>query len=123
MINPKFEDRLKDNIIGPQLESKLSTTSGIVAGVDPGRNTVDVWIAGQGNSHLMSEMLFKVPFPVITGIQASLPRIGMMCWVDFKGNDFSSPVVTHFYNPVFQETQERKQNQAINTTPRFMFKM
>lgn len=123
MINPKFEETLKDNIIAPQLEAKLTSTYGLVVGVDSGRNTVDVWIAGQGNSHLVSEMLFKVPFPVSMGIQAALPKVGMMCWVDFKGNDYASPVVTHFYNPVFKETQERKQNQAINTTPRFLFRM
>lgn len=123
MRHPKFEQRIKDNIVDKELNNRLTTTYGMVSRVDVVNNTVDLWISGQGNSDLLSEMLFNVPYPVTPGIQGAAPQVGLLAWVDFKGNDYSTPVVTHFYNPNFRDTQERRQNRAVNDIPRFMFNM
>lgn len=122
MQYPKFEQRVKENIIDKGNRQIIRSTWGMVSAVNQMNNTVDIWLAAPDSGEF-SEVLFNVPYPVSPGIQVAAPPIGYACWVDFKGNDYSNPIVTHFFNPSFFDTQYEKQTTAINNVPRFMLGM
>lgn len=122
MRHPKFEERIKDEIIHKETKQSVRSTYGIVSNVNIRKNTVDVWLAAP-DSDEFSEVLFNVPYPIMPGIQMAAPPVGTPCWVDFKGNDYSTPIVTHFFNHVFLETQSERHNTAVNEVPRYMYGM
>lgn len=104
------------------MSSQAQPTHGIVMYHNYIHNTVDILIAPQ-SSNKQGEMLFNVPYPTTNGVQMVAPEVGTPCWVQFKGGDYSTPMVTNFFNHVYEETRKEQQYKASNDIPKFMINM
>lgn len=119
MRNAKFEKEIAQNIVDASGYQTILPTYGIVMNYNSIHNTADIIISDQGSDNF-GEVFRNVPCPMIPGVQSTAPQKGTPCFVIFKDNRGSYPVVTHFFNHVYGQFSYGPQYQAINPLPRFM---
>lgn len=122
MANPKFENKIKQNIINPNNNQSSRSGYGIVIAYNSASNTASIQM-GKPHGPGMGQVYKDVPCPTTIGVQAVAPEMGRPCFVDFKGGGNSSdyyPVITTFFNHVYNKIDYTKQTQAINNTPRYI---
>jgi len=95
---------------------------GIVLHYDPEENAATVLLSRPGSDQ-PGEIFSSVPCPVTNGVQVVSPEIGRPCWVEFKGNTQTNPMITHFFNHSYHTNDYARQYYADNDTPRFMMEM
>lgn len=119
---PKFEQKLRSKVVDRALQQAAKPGYALVLSFDAVKNTCDIVTAMPGSDEL-GEVLTNIPAPHQSGVQASAPRPGMMCWIAYRDGTTSDPFITHFFDPRYQETQYQKQYEARNDIPRFMTQM
>jgi hypothetical protein len=117
---PKFEQRLTEKIVNPTVGQASQPSYGIVLAYDMQNNTAQILLANRGSEE-PGEIFNDVPCPVYAGVQSVAPEPGRPCLVIFKDNTHTYPMVTHYFNHVYNAIDYNRQNAAVNTTPRFMF--
>lgn len=116
--NPKFENHIKSRISQADSE-RVKSRYGIVTGYDRTSNTATVLMTAS-DSDLPSEVLKNVPCPVLLGVQTVAPEPGRPCWVVFKGNSETFPVISHFFNHSYEKFDYKRQNNASTGIPSFV---
>ena len=122
MPNPKFESKVKQNIVNPHSDQRSRSGYAIVMSYDSVNNTANIQMS-RPESPGMGQVYKDVPCPTTIGVQAVAPEMGRPCFVDFKGNGNSSdyyPVITTFFNHVYSQIDYTKQTSAVNNTPRYI---
>ena len=125
MANPKFENKIKQNIVAPNTQQRNMSGYAIVLTYNGNTNTASIQMGKPGSPGL-GKIYKDVPCPTNIGLQGVAPELGRPCFVDFKGNGNSSdyyPVITTFFNHVYNEIDFEKQNTAVNNIPRYILGM
>lgn len=117
---PKFNQKLKESVLQPQLEQAAQPGYGIILDYNVRANTATVLMSNRGSEDL-GEIYEQVPCPVQMGVQSMAPEPGRPCWISFKDNSFQFPVITHFFNHVYETVDYPRQYEAVNSVPRFMY--
>ena len=121
---------MRDPEVRSQIESQLhaiqnnQTTGcqGVILQYFNERNSATVLLSRQ-NSNLPGEVLNSVPCPYIPGLQYAAPEPGRMCWVEFRGDNHNTPVITHFFNSNFQNVDYEAHSDSRTNIPKFMIDM
>ncbi len=95
---------------------------GVVASFDRYTNTATV-IVSASDSDVVEEILYKVPCPVLLGVQSVAPEPGRPCYVAFKGGNKNQALITHFYNHMYDETDYGRQTQADVALPSYLLNL
>lgn len=119
---PKFEKKIKDNIITPARQQINTSGYGIIMNYDPGMNQATVMMSAMG-SDFYGQMYHNVPCPTNIGVQVVAPEPGRPCFVNFKDNNDSYPVIVTYFNHVYAQVDFSRQTTATNNTPRYMLDM
>lgn len=119
---PKFEQKLRSNVVDRALQQGQKPGYAVVVGFDPVMNTCDIITASPGSDEL-GEVLTNIPCPTQSGVQGAAPRPGVMAWVAYRDGTTGDPFITHFFDPSFDKNQYTKQYNARNDTPRFLVQM
>lgn len=120
MQYPKFEQAIQDRVVNSALEQTSRPGYGIILSYDKITNTASVLLSvpGSGNP---GEQFNDVPCPTTLGLQMQAPYPGRPCWVTFKDGNQAFPVVSHFFNHVFDQTDYLRQYNATNNIPRYLY--
>lgn len=119
---PKFEQKIYERVVQPQLEQGAQPGYGIVMDYNAQENTATVLMSSRGSEDV-DQLYTKVPCPVYMGVQSAAPEKGRHCWVSFKDNSTNYPVVTHYFNHFYSNIDYDRHNLAVNVTPRYMLNM
>lgn len=122
MPNPKFEQKLRDQVVYPDAFQRAQPGYGIVMEYDSSDNTATVLMSMPGSDQI-GQYYTKVPCPTNMGIQTVAPEQGRQCWVIFKDGTQANPMVTHFFNHIYSETDALTNGRAVNDIPRFMLEL
>lgn len=120
--HPKFEQKLTERVVQPQMEQTAQAGYGIVYEYDSFNNTATVVMANRGSDDV-GDLYRNVPCPVQLGVQNVAPEPGRPCWVAFKDNSPNFPIIVTYFNHVYAEVDYQRQTKAVTTTPRYMFDM
>lgn len=118
----RHERQPRQSVSTVQAMQVMPSTYGIITSYNPTYNTATVITAKPGSSEF-GETLFDVPCPVHLGVQAVAPEVGRPCWVSFKDNSMAEPMITHFFNHVYNEIDYLRQTKAINPIPRYILNL
>lgn len=116
---PKFNQSIKTTVVEPHAQQQAVPGYGIVMNYDPLHNTATVLMSSTASDQ-PGEIHREVLCPTNIGVQSVAPEVGRPCWVVFKNNNFGFPMITHFFNHVYNEIDYTKQNDATNSVPRYM---
>lgn len=119
---PKFEERLRNNVIDPAMRQTQKPGYAVVMSFDPVKNTCDL-VTAQAGSDQMGEVLTNIPAPFQAGLQTTAPKPGTMCWIAYRDGTTADPYITHFFDVKFTENNYQQQYTARNNLPRFMVGM
>lgn len=97
-------------------QTQMSGSIGVIMSYDNMTNTATVAIT-QNESDEIREILNNVPCPVTMGVQTVSPTPGMLCWLQFRNGNITSPLVVHFYNHRFDQFGYEKQYKTTFTLP------
>ena len=97
----------------------MSGRLGVISSYDEVNNTATVMISGE-NSDVIEDVLRNVMCPVSLGVQSVTPSPGRECWVVFKNNNISQPLITHYYNHRYSQYDYPKQTQAHIGLPNYL---
>lgn len=122
MKNPKFEQKLRENVVDRAAMQNSQPGHGIVLTYDKEKNTATVLMSRPG-SELPGEIHSGVACPSTVGLQTAAPEPGRPCLVMFKDGTQSYPMITHFFNPKFEEIDYERQYYIKNDIPRFMLEL
>lgn len=122
MQYPKFDAKLKQNVIQPQAKQKALSGYGMIAQYDPKTNTALVVMATRGSDD-PGEVFKNVPCPVIMGANFTAPEPGRPCWVDFKDDNHGFPFVTAYFNSNYASIDYSRQTNAADNTPKYIYNM
>lgn len=121
-MSNKMKEKIQQEILLPQKISESQPGWGFVASYDETKNTADVLMSRPGSDQ-PGEMYYHVPCPVQIGIQGVAPEVGRACWVVFKGGNFQSPIITHFFNYNYGQRDYGRSTNASQVSPGFMLEM
>ena len=118
---------MKDKYISECVQTQIqksranspSGVLGVIASYDRYENTATV-IVSASDTDAVEEILYKVPCPVLLGIQSVAPDPGRPCYVVFKGGNRSQALITHFYNHNYSEYDYGRQTQADIAIPSYL---
>lgn len=116
---PKFQQRVQDQIVTPSQQQTNQPGYGIVMAYDRLTNTATV-LMSQPGSDQWGEFYANVPCPTSVGVQGVGPEIGRPCWVIFADGTMSNPMITHYFNHIYEDIDFDRQNKAQDSMPRFM---
>lgn len=119
--NARFNQSIKQTISTASDQAALPGY-GMILDYDANYNTATVVMAAQGSGGI-GEVYKDVPCPTTSGVQQSAPTPGQPVWVVFKDNVQTYPVITNFFNHVYNKKQFLQQSRAVNNTPRFIYDM
>lgn len=122
MEYPKFEQKVREKITEPMRMQNAQPGYALILNYNPKTNTAMVVTSLQGSDQL-GEIYKDVPCPVSVGVQVRAPRLGTPCWVSFRDGTSTTPIITSFFNPHFEEYDSHSQNYAQNSLPKFMLTM
>lgn len=115
--SPKFDKYVNDSIVR-QNNFVPKSQAGVVLSYNPSKHSATVMLTGPTGQEI-GMILKHVPCPVQLGVQGVAPEPGRPCWVDFQGQDDSMPIITHYYNPRYEQFDHQRQNLSKNGIPRF----
>lgn len=115
----KFDRKVTESIIKPHLRTMGEPGFGIVITYDQNSNTATVLMAQKG-SDAAGEIYHNVPCPTTMGVQTVAPDPGRQCAVTFKNGNIGSPIITNFFNYMYEQFDYSKQNTAPAPMPYFM---
>ena len=119
MNNPKFEQKLKQKVITPNTNQQLTSGYAIVLSYDSQANTACIQMNQKKGSGL-GQIYQNVVCPTNIGVQGVTPEPGRPCFVDFNGTTDFFPVITHFFNHVYNNIDYTKQSTSVNNLPRYI---
>lgn len=122
MKYPKFEQKVRERIVDSAERERTRPGYGIVIEYDVDNNTATVLMAHPGTDQ-PGEFFMNVPCPDVFGVQTVAPSLGKPCWVEFRDATNSNPVITHFFNHVYRETEYEQQYTVNNDVPRFLMEL
>lgn len=114
---PKFEQRQSRD----QTYRDMARTQGreaIVIAYNSFKNTATVAMS-QPKTDELGDIHRDVPCPTTNGIIGVAPDPGRACWVTFKDENERRPVITHFYNNLYEKYDYETATNAQSMTPRF----
>lgn len=97
----------------------MSGRLGVISSYNEVNNTATVMISGE-QTDVVEEILQNVMCPVTLGVQSVAPSPGRQCWVVFKNNNISQPLITHYYNHRYDQYDYSKQTQANIGLPNYL---
>lgn len=92
---------------------------GVVISYDSESNTATV-VVSSADSDDIEEIIYKVPCPVLLGIQSVAPEPGRPCYVIFKGGNRSQALISHFYNHLYNDKDYVIQSRADMAMPSYL---
>lgn len=113
-----IEDCVKSHVQSDRAQHP-SGVLGVVSSYDRYTNTATVMVSA-ADSDAIEEILYKVPCPVLLGVQSVAPEPGRPCYVAFKGGNRNQALITHFYNHLYDETDYSRQNKANIALPSYL---
>jgi len=116
---PKFSQSIRENIVQSHSKQQAVPGYGIVMDYDSVNNRATVLMSSAGSDQ-PGEIYKEVICPTTIGIQTVAPETGRPCWVVFKNNNTAFPIITNFFNHVYDQIDYTKQTQATNSIPRYM---
>lgn len=119
MRDQKRHQSMVESAVDSTISQMSLPTYGIVLNYDQVYNTADIIIADQGSDNF-GDKYSDVPCPMISGIQTVSPQKGTPCVVIFKDNKGTYPVITNFFNHLYNEFSYNEHYKAVNPLPRFM---
>jgi len=114
----KIEQQIQDAFATGR-QQNLAGRLGVIASYNAIDNTATVLISGE-NTDVIEDILNGVMCPVQLGIQTVAPSPGRECWVVFKNNNISQPLITHYYNHKYSQYDYSKQTQANIGLPNYL---
>lgn len=120
--NPKFERKLREQIVYPDDLQRAEPGYGIIMDYNPTDNVATVLMSHPGSDQ-PGQFFHSVPCPTNMGVQTVAPEQGRQCWVVFKDGTMSNPMITHFFNHTFRDIDAYKNDRAVNDIPRFMLEL
>lgn len=122
MNTPKFNKKLQSKIVDPVQHQQITSGYAIVLSYDAEYNTANIQ-AVQKKGVARGKIYQNVVCPTNLGIQSTAPEPGRPCWVDFKSSGSGSdyfPVITHFFNHVYNQIDHQKNSVSVNNIPRYI---
>lgn len=116
--NPKFEKHIKGKIDQAETE-KSRSRYGVITAYDRKTHTATVILTAP-DSDMPSDVLKNVPCPVTIGLVTAAPEPGRPCWVTFKSNSETFPVITHYFNHSYEKFDYKRQTEAKSAIPSFI---
>lgn len=110
--------KINDAIISDHATA-ISGRLGVVTSYDQFTNTATVGITKQQTNEI-EQFITKVMCPRQLGVQAVAPQPGDQCWVAFKDNNITQPLITQFYNHRYDQFDYGKQTKSQNTMPSYL---
>lgn len=107
------------NAISENKFQAVSGRLGVISSYDQINNTATVIISSE-QSDMVEDILTNVMCPVTLGVQSVAPGPGRECWVVFKNNNISQPMITHYYNHRYSQYDYPKQTQANIGLPNYL---
>jgi len=120
--NPKFEGKLREQLIYRDDQQRAQPGYGMVMAYDPVENTATVLMSMPGSDQV-GEYYHNVPCPTNMGVQVVAPEQGRQCWVVFKDGTPANPMITHYFNHAFKDIDQYRNGRAVNEIPRFMMEL
>jgi len=111
----KINQTIKNTINEHQFQ-KMVGCLGVISSYDAGSNTATVMITKEQTDEI-SDVIKNVMCPRIMGIQTVAPTAGLLCWVVFKDNNFTQPLITQYYNHRFNQFDYSKNVKSTNMLP------
>mgnify|MGYP001566734187 CR=1 FL=1 len=118
MNNKEIQQHVQD-AIAEKRNQAVTGRLGVVMSYDKYDNTATVVITREQTDEI-DDILRKVMCPVVLGVQTVAPSPGLQCWVVFKDNNISQPLISHFYNHRYSQYDYPKQTPATNTIPSYL---
>lgn len=122
MRYPKFEEKLKQQVLNPTLQQNYGPGDGMILSYNPVHNTATVLMSQPGSDEI-GRIERDVICPSVMGVQAVSPKMGDACAVQYYDGTKTKPFITHFYNDFYEQSDYRRQFIAENDVPRFMMEM
>lgn len=119
MKNPKFEQKVLDNIVNPALGGAEANGVGVILVYYPRTNTADI-MANRMGSNLIGEIYKEVQCPTTQGVQAVGPTAGTMCRIAFRSKSQTDPYITSYFDHEYETNSYYAQNHAQNEIPSFL---
>ena len=108
-----------DNSYSDRQFQRMSGRFGVISQYDVRKNTATVFITKEQTDEI-EDILTNVMCPRTLGVQQVAPNPGMMCWVVFKDNNITQPLITHFFNHQYEDFDYKKQNVIKDTLPSYL---
>ncbi len=118
MMNQKTTQHIKQEIANNNTQIR-SGTLGVISSYDDMHNTATVIIT-KPQSDEVDEILTNVMCPRTLGIQTVAPMPGIQCWVVFKDNNVTQPLITHFFNHRYFQYDYAKQTKTMTSLPSYL---
>lgn len=116
-MQEKIQQAIQDNNY-----QKLTGRLGVISYYDSVKHTATVMITKEQTDEIES-ILQNVMCPRMMGVQTVAPQPGDLCWVTFKSNNITQPLITQFYNHRYEEHDYSKQISSKNTLPTYLLGM
>jgi hypothetical protein len=117
-INKNIQKYVEDSHFNKQLQ-RMSGRVGVVSSYDPRQNTATVLISKEQTDEI-EEVLTDVHCPRTLGVQEVAPGPGLLCWVAFKDNNITQPLITHFFNHRYEQFDYDKHNSTPDVMPNYL---
>jgi hypothetical protein len=118
MINRQIQQHVQSAITEKRYQA-VTGRLGVVISYDKYDNTATVAVTSEHTDEI-DDILTKVMCPVVLGVQTVAPSPGLQCWVVFKDNNISQPLISHFYNHRYSQYDYPKQTPATNNIPSYL---
>jgi len=114
----KLEQKAQQAVTNYRLQ-RMSGRLGVIIKYDETTNTATVAISGEQTDQV-EEILTKVMCPVQLGVQGVAPQPGTNCWVVFKDDNITQPLISHYYNHRYEQFDYAKQVRSKNDIPNYL---
>lgn len=117
MVNKSVQKYVDDSHSSRQFQRMVGRV-GVVCSYDAQQNTATIMISKEQTDEI-EEILTNVLCPRTLGIQTVAPSPGLLCWVAFKDNNITQPLITHFFNHRYQQFDYNKHTSTPDTMPNY----
>jgi hypothetical protein len=121
MMNKNVKQYVDESQFNRQMQ-RMSGRLGVVSQYDPAQNTATVMITKEQTDEI-EEIVTNVMCPRTLGVQTVAPSPGIMCWVVFKDNNITQPLITHFFNHRYEQFDYYKQNLTLDRMPNYLMEL
>lgn len=117
-MQKKIQQQINDTI-SEKKSQRMQGRLGTLISYDPFDNTATVQVSKESTDEI-DELLTKVMCPRVLGVQTVSPSPGILCWVVFKDDNVTQPLITNYYNHRYSQYDYPKQSRAINALPTYL---